>query len=234
MINIKNIRLINGAYAEITYKSGEVEKFQCPFNAASIEDQLKDSKVVRMLKNDHADMIKLPPIAIPFYLYVIKTNGRIPSQESFLKAYIKFYSKTNNYVLEPISLPEENLIKDRIYRALPSFIRDFHFYAMCCNSNLFDHVEYDLYKDVKEDTDCILRKDGQEVKVSLFVNTRASQNWRAKKEGEGYEKDKSRVILTVDLESPNAVSNNKGDYKLFGQNHISSLSNVFHALKLFA
>ena len=225
--------ILDGSMAKIFYKDGTIEERQLPVSSAAIEDFLMNEPLVRMMKDHDSDRINLPLQAIPFYMYFIKTGGKMLSQSKFLDKFISFYSENSSYVQSHSSLPEKGMIKNRLYRAYPSLVRDLHFLALCYDSGLFDRVEYSLRKDITDDTDLSVWKNGVEIKVSLFVNTRASQEWRKTKENEANDKEWNRVMITIDLESSKSAANKKGHYNLFGEEHIKGLSKAFTALKMF-
>ena len=224
---VKNIKLINGNFAEIHFKDGSVEKRQFPVSALDIKDQLSESDVKRLLRTEESDKIQVPLILLPFYFYVIFSNGKVPDQEALLKSYNKFYKKDGKYVQEYTDLPDGKFIKERIFRAQPSLVRDFHFYALCCNSGYFDHVEYDLIRDVREDCDVTVELDGKSVDVCLFVRTKASQEWRKKKIAKAEERERDQVLVSCDLTSNESTTDKTGGYVLYTDKHLDILKAYF-------
>ena len=74
------------------------------------------------------------------------------------------------------------MVKQRIHRAYPSLVRDYHFFHILKESGKFDNVMYSLRQDVAEGIDLQVEKNGRKFFLSLFVETDNSHKYRRIKE----------------------------------------------------
>jgi len=225
-ISIKDIAFIDGTDVIMDIK-GELYELKLPVSTTIIEQQLEKIRIVHMLNSKEADYYNIPPIVVPFYYYIVKSKGNIPTQEQLLKAYRKLYSKDMGILVDRKDYDDiqEIHIKERIYRAYPSIVRDFHFYAMCSESKAFDAVILSTREDMENNTDLYLEIGGFKVRVELFVNTAPSEEWYNTKEKKQAELDSVVVPMMCKLDDQH--SKKVGDFYLYTERHVKILEKGF-------
>lgn len=174
-----------------------------------------------LIKDEAVENAKLPSIAQTFYEYLFVYG--IPTPEQLIEAYLrKHFILTGNYCKLPnsSSLYLIDGVKARVYRTYPSLLRDFHFYLLCCESNLFEKVYYSLKSDIYEGIDLRVTYQGQLFAVALFVQTPRSKSYKQKKYFRHQPLNIPEICLEID---PFDKQNYVGDFALYQPSHVQLL-----------
>lgn len=107
-----------------------------------------------------------------------------PDQDEFaIEAYERFKRKSENK--EAFRDENRNAWIKRLKNAWASLIRDVHFsfmmYEEQSSANCFDEVEFDKQKDIEEGIDFLVKNDGVEYHINLFINSKKSRRFLDKK-----------------------------------------------------
>lgn len=184
----------------------------------------------RRIKDEKSENFRLPSIAQVFYA-LIYTN-KIPSAEmlcvGYLKKHFTAFGQAGQCKLngtEELFLIEG--VKARVYRAYPSLLRDFHFYFLCKDSNMFEDVFYSLRADAYEGIDLKITYKGQQFAIALFVNTARSRMFKSRKYGRHDTLTIPEICLEID---PFNKSYHVGDYALYRKDHLFELSKTMESI----
>jgi hypothetical protein len=148
-----------------------------------------------LIRIEYIEKYKFPPFILGFYGYLAE-YCKIPTGDEFFDYYVyknleKVYSEFSNEYKAGTHA--------RALRSYPSFIRDFHFYLLCYESNLFDKVEYSLNKDYYKGIDISITHKGKKFAISLFVKTARGKDFKEKKKEIHDYADVIEIAVEVDL-----------------------------------
>lgn len=187
-----------------------------------VEDIIQHQQVsFNPTKNDYVEyQLNLPTFVRPFYSYVYH-NQSIPTQEE----YYNYYVQRNRQYFNENSFTDEirNAIKARLFRAMPSFVRDLHF-----NKYVAEHVSgltalYSLDLDVNEGIDLLLYNEKKIYGINLYTSTtRAYQGRKNKEHRHKLFSNVQYIEFPVDFKSCQRC----GGYFLYGENEYNNLINT--------
>ena len=114
------------------------------------------------------EKMALPPFALSFYSFIVKT-GMLPSEDDLLEEYLKqdkYFSYIPDGKVEVTYKGNRDVVPlagliGRVLRTYPSLVRDFHFYLMAYESNLFTAVRYSVSEDVDQGVDIKVQYNGK-------------------------------------------------------------------------
>lgn len=132
------------------------------------------------LRGDRYDSTWLPAMNLPFVDFITRF-GFLPTEEQLIDYYKYYYEGTANTSSDLLSKIPQEAIYQRLHRAYPSFLRDFHFYVMASESNLFEKVAYSVREDVINKTDVLIEDQGRRLQVAIFLDTENSLDWAKSK-----------------------------------------------------
>lgn len=209
---MEDIRIVNNEIVKVQKVEFDIDRIENNISQMSYEGMglIRDKKV---------ENGKLPSIAKTFYEKIY--TREIPSPKTLFNEYISenFEVKDSICIYNNVTYNLEG-VRARVYRTYPSLLRDFHFYILCYNSNLFDMVEYSFLTDMTEGIDLTLTYKGEKFGVSLFVDTKRGNHYKNKKyKRHNYEKI-NEICLAI---NPFDKSNRIGEYSLYRTKHIDEL-----------
>jgi hypothetical protein len=197
------------------------------WTAAEIEEQVSQFSYSgeNLPKDPEVEKAKLPPFALAFYKFIF-FKGRLPNEQELWSYYlgqhftevdevhIQFLRKGRayKYLVESI--------KARMLRSYPSLIRDFHFFVLCQESRLFEHVSYSLRDDYFNGIDLIISYQNKLFRVSVMLNSERARAYKAQKYARHTEVVENEVLMLFDLYTN---ANVKGQIKLFSAKHVKEL-----------
>lgn len=160
----------------------------------------------------------LPYFVNSFYKY-IELHNKVPTQNQFYKLYCKDHAEDlsgfNNRLSEAL--------KARLYRAYPSYVRDFMFSHLLYEVADFDEIIYDPILDVEEGVDILIKENGIKYAVNLYVDTYRSNQYRKRKYNRHPDKDKEYVDIDLPLSMKSAIK--IGDFYVYSFKHIIKIMN---------
>lgn len=183
----------------------------------------QDYSDVKTIDEKCETRMKLPTFIYPLY-YFIFFHDRLPSPNEFINLYMTTYfdindgtctlktGKTNVHI---------NAITSRLYRSYPSFIRDFHFYLLCKESNLFDSVVYSAKEDFSGGMDIEVTKNGIKYPVSLMLDSPRSNYFKSLKYGRRNVPLKNEIIIKISLNKK--TEKMAGEIFLYSEKHVKYL-----------
>lgn len=131
-------------------------------------------------RGDRYDSTWLPAMNLPFVDFITRFCF-LPTEEQLIDYYKYYYEGTANTSVDLLSKIPQEAIYQRLHRAYPSFLRDFHFYVMASESNLFEKVAYSVREDVINKTDVLIEDQGRRLQVAIFLDTENSLDWAKSK-----------------------------------------------------
>lgn len=144
-----------------------------------------------------------PSINIVFYKYIFEM-GKVPYPETLIDEYFDYYhdlieidSAYVHYISKRFSY---DAVVGRILRSYPSLIRDFDFFLKLNESHCFDQVIYSCQLDISG-KDIILRKNGKEYVLSLFVDTSRSNFFKTIKNRYRHKYNSNEIQLPLKLQN---------------------------------
>ena len=187
-----------------------------------IEDIIQHQQVsFNPTKNDYVEyQLNLPTFVRSFYSYVYH-NQSIPTQEE----YYNYYIQRNRQYFNENSFTDEirNAIKARLFRAMPSFVRDLHFNKYVEERILGFNALYNLELDVEEGIDLLLYNDRDIYGINLYTDTmRAHQGRKDKEKRHGCFSNVKYIEFPVVFKE----SHKCGQYFLYGENEYNNLINI--------
>ncbi|MGV9141398.1 MAG: hypothetical protein ACOC1X_00510 [Promethearchaeota archaeon] len=187
----------------------------------SIERKLRKFKL-EFIKNKRSDIerkIKFPMFVKSFYNY-IDEYANLPTQETFFDYYIQ--KNKNNKNIKKLNDDQLEGLRARIYRAYPSYIRDLHFAKILQEKTELEEVIYNVELDVNG-TDVLVKENGINYAVNLFVDTKRSNMARIRKK-KRHNKDKKYI----DVELPLVFNKARevGDFFLYGKRELIEFLNL--------
>ena len=187
-----------------------------------IRKQIRGHKLeFNKTKNDFVEWhLNLPIFARPFYTYVY-INNKIPTQEEFFNYYLKQnaeYFRGNSFSQDIL-----DKIKARVFRAMPSLVRDLYFNKYVSENIRGYNVLYNLELDVENDIDLLLYNDKHIYGINLYTDTKRAHKGRRLKE---HRHKHFNNITYIDLPVEFRTSYKVGDYFLYGRQEYNKLLNL--------
>lgn len=209
-----DIRMLNGQMLIIKTN---------PITSKEVEQSIRSIRYQGqgLQKDEAVENAKLPSIAQTFYEHLFVYG--IPTPEQLIETYLrKYFLLTEKHCKLPNSSSLYSIegVKARVYRTYPSLLRDFHFYLLCCESNLFEKVYYSLESDLREGIDLRVTYQGQHFAVALFVQTPRSKSYKQKKYFRHQPLNIPEICLEID---PFDKQNYVGDFALYQPSHVQLL-----------
>lgn len=192
----------------------------------TIEAQLATMPIYRMDRKPYTDARYLPPITLPFFLFTLLKN-RIPNEPELVTFYTKSINGSIQLFKEGLDAGDfsPEVIQQRIYRAYPSIVREYHFFHLLQESGKFDRVTYSLRKDVADGIDVLLELNGFKFALALYADTPRANAARDHKTTPDY-LFHTELCLRLD-----DTSRQVGKFYLYDNSHVEF---VFTALEKFA
>ena len=182
----------------------------------------------KLIKDELVENSKLPPFITIFYKFIFEKDN-IPTEEELFNYYLISYYDTINdkeciikkslsdiYCNQTLNI---NGIKARLLRSYPSFIRDFHFYCLCSESNLFSKVVYSLNTDYFDGYDLLIDYKGNRYAVSLFIETNRGNYYKYRKQNRHKYDQYKEIILKINK----SECKNVGRFYLYTPEHVKNL-----------
>lgn len=214
---ILNIELYNGHIRKTKDLALTVERLEETLQhyKYSGENRIKDPVV---------EDLALPPIASSFYNFIYETN-MLPSEDDLIESYLgqsDFFSYLPGEKVEVTYSGKSTVVSlegliGRILRTYPSLVRDFHFYLMAHESELFSAVRYSVIEDVGHGVDIKVQHNGKWYNIGLCLSSKRSLFYKFKKTF----RHKPVDIIYIELKSNEA--HKVGDYMLYSQWHVGQL-----------
>jgi len=191
-----------------------------------LEEQLKTFDLIFYPERNQKIEWKLPLplLCTPFYFY-IERYKRIPNQEE----YTNFYIQYNEVTLKGFKLNAEEQwgLKARLYRAYPSFVRDFHFGLYLKSKNIFTDVFYNIEVDTKFGIDIVVQNNQNSFGLKLYTNTPIAQEAKQMKD---FKPKKKVDFKCIDVPLEFKGSHQIGKFFLYGERELEI---VLERLKSF-
>lgn len=187
-----------------------------------LEDKLKKIKLnfIKTKRKDTEHGFNFPIFVTRFYDY-IDEYGELPSQKDFYDYYIE---NTQNFKsIQKLDIDQLGGLKARIYRAYPSYVRDFHFAKLLEDKTPLDEVIYNNELDVKDGIDVLVKENDIHYAISLYTDTRRANMMRAKKIDRRDDKD-GYVYIELPLNFKGARE--VGDFFLYGKREMLEVLNI--------
>lgn len=155
-----------------------------------------------------------------------------PDQEEFaVGAYRRFKQKSDNKE----AFREENReawIK-RLKNAWASLVRDVHFsfmmYEEQSSTNCFDEVKFDKQKDIEEGIDFLIKNEGVEYHINLFINSKKSRRFLNKKK-KYRQPSTNAVAIEVPMqfygEQKKSIQTEGSELWLYSEEHIDGIKEI--------
>lgn len=156
------------------------------------------------------------PMFIDTFNRLLQANGRVPSQDDFVKEYFEENSAALNSL---ISDPGQRIgLEARLRRTYPSFVRDVHLASLLRERGL--QVSRSREADVTKGVDHIIQYKGRTFYVHSYVGTRRGKLGRRIK-NRRHEFRGIHLNLVLDLGA--ASAKRIGDFYLYSEMHVDSL-----------
>lgn len=192
----------------LTSKEIEKEVKDFPFESPSIR--------VKKIEWDR----KFPMFSYVFYEYIL-VRFKVPSQEELWDFYFSNHkSKLESKLSDE---REKKGLRARIFRTVPSLIRDLHFAIRLKEEDVFDKVVLDPVLDVEEGIDIIIENNDEVFGLELYIDTRRANKARIKKEKRHI---KDETINYIELPLKLDEGDRKGDYILYTDNHLKEIKDL--------
>lgn len=193
---------------------------------AALEETLQRYKYSgeNRIKDPVVEDLVLPPITLSFYSCIYKT-GLLPSDSELVEEYLNqegYFSYVPENRVEVTYSGKSTVVSlegliGRVLRTYPSLVRDFHFYLMAHESNLFSAVRYSVSEDYGQGIDIKVQYNSKWYNVGLCLSSRRSLLYKAKKAF----RHKPVDIIYIELQKNEAQI--VGDYMLYTEKHIHKL-----------
>lgn len=176
---------------EIRFRNGEayMHKHHC-MTLADYENQIKNIVYQDVYENykkikdeTGVEAERFPHVNYVFFSEIFN-NRKVPSTNDILNLYFEVYGEyfefhdNGRYLSYKNKVYFYNAVCARILRTYPSLIRDFHFFLMLVEDGSFESVLFSCQYDI-EGKDIIIKHNGKEYVISLFVDT--ARSWFYKK-----------------------------------------------------
>ena len=205
-----------GGIIDIKFSGGQAFLLiEHKMTSKGVEEQLKkitysgqQRKVTETVEN-----VKFVPFVLSFYKFIFENSG-IPNEEEFINEYSSRYLTEHNKTNYSFRQGAKEILIDkesfygRILRTYPSLIRDFHFFLLCYESNIFEEVKYSIQQDYFKGIDVLVKRNGIEYAVNLMIKSSRNKQYKRKKYKRHDYSEMQEIILEIDSnKSTKKVSN---------------------------
>lgn len=115
-------------------------------------------------------------------------------------------------------------IESRLARFYASIMREFHFYHLVKESNLFDKVSYSLKQDIEHKIDCLVEKDKESIGIQLRVKTANAKRYAEKKTQRQFEDSGVMLIdVALDFDCAKEVPTKKDSFLFYDVSYIEEI-----------
>jgi len=214
---IHDVQISNGRICQIR---------EMVLTAANLEKSLEAMPYggEKLIKDPCVENLRLPPISLVFYSYVFE-SGTIPSGDTLVELYLnqeEYFSYVPQEKVEVIydrqvTLVELEGLRARVLRTYPSLVRDFHFYLMALESNLFSLVQYSVSRDFEHGIDLKVSVGERSCNVALYLDSPRARLFASIKRFRHPQNGLVRLGLKSGQEK------RVGDYMLYSESHIRKL-----------
>jgi hypothetical protein len=210
--NLIDIILYNGKAILIDITKKKVIK-PITLTRCEIEKQVKEINYTGCGRKRDATLEAtcLPPFILAFYSFIFD-EMKIPTEEELFSYYTKKFLITNDddsYILNTfygnVVLNKDALL-GRMLRSYLSLVRDFHFYAVCTESKLFDKVIYSMNQDYFNGVDLLLVYNKKLFNIDMFIDTPNARTYRLKKQFRHIHTNIPKIELKVPILSKKDIS----------------------------
>ncbi|MFN8345809.1 MAG: hypothetical protein U0X91_12430 [Spirosomataceae bacterium] len=197
------------------------------WSANEIEEQVRDFSYSgeNLRKDPEVEKAKLPPFALAFYKFIF-FKSRLPNETELWNYYLSQYFKSADdhrisyFRKGTLRTYSAEAVRARMLRSFPSLIRDFHFFVLCQESDLFERVSYSLREDYLDGTDLNIVFRGNVFRVSVMLNSERARTFKLRKHTRHGTGPHNEIVMLFDLYKN---VNIKGRIKLFSDKHVSEL-----------
>lgn len=215
-MEIKDIKFYDNNVYLLKTCSLTSEKFKNIVKEFKYEDLYAKYKAYKDEKR--VEKTKFPAINVAFYKHIFE-NDTVPSPEGMLELYFDLYSDRVKIVEDKVIFNNDeyslNALKARILRTYPSLIRDFHFYLMVKEANVFDKVTYSCADDING-TDVAITHQKVKYTVSLYTKTERSLKFKQIKDKFRNQYDENEIRIKLNL----SKAYDCGQIKLYTQSDV--------------
>lgn len=215
-MEIKDIKFYDNKVYLLKTCSLTSEKFKNIVKEFKYEDLYAKYKAYKDEKR--VEKTKFPAINVAFYKHIFE-NDTVPSPERMLELYFDLYSDRVKVVEDKVIFNNDeyslNALKARILRTYPSLIRDFHFYLMVKEANVFDKVTYSCADDING-TDVAITHQEVKYTVSLYTKTERSLKFKQIKDKFRHQYDENEIRIKLNL----SKAYDCGQIKLYTQSDV--------------
>lgn len=156
----------------------------------------------RLPKIKIAEETDLPPFIVSFYYFIFSKN-RIPTETEIFDTYLSMNNISaagDSFIYKNRTIPTEGL-RARLLRTYPSMIRDFHFYILLKESNVFSQVFYSLQNDFFKGLDLKVTYKSKDYYVSIYLESSRGIHYKTKKYSRHDYSQISEITMEVNKES---------------------------------
>ncbi|MFL9481771.1 hypothetical protein ACI6Q2_03270 [Chitinophagaceae bacterium LWZ2-11] len=151
---------------------------KCFLSAVEIEEQVEQLPALFFMQERDETIeheTELPPFVKTFYNY-INSFQKIPGQQVFYESYLHEHKEKLGKNAHASGL------KARIFRAYPSFVRDFHFALLTKEQMQLANVLYNTSLDIEHNIDVLIEYHDSLYGICLHVNTANANQEKRKKD----------------------------------------------------
>ena len=168
---------------------------------------------------DEVEKANLPFIMLAFYHYVF-VEERVPTPQDLLDEYYFLNRKSitrygDDYINFDGRTFQKKDVDARVLRAYPSLIRDLHMFSLLSESKCFDKVSYSFVDDMNG-ADIVITHQGKQFIVSLFVQTKRSQEFKKYKNTVRHQYGNNEIQVPLDF----ALASQCGDFYLYNKTNL--------------
>ena len=167
---------------------------------------------------DHVEKTHLPSIAVVFYKHIFEQLTP-PSPLALIDEYFDYYAEQIELAASTVIYCgityQYDAVVGRILRTYPSLIRDFDFYLRLKDKAQNFQVLYSVKEDI-EGRDIIIKKNGKEYTLSLFVDTKRSQKFKRIKNLFRHHYDNTEIQVPLKLNNAQQC----GDFFLYNESDL--------------
>ena len=178
-----------------------------------------------LLKDPEVEKAKLPPFALAFYKFIF-FKSRLPDETELWNYYLNQYftpaegNRIAYFRKETRHTYSSGSVRARMLRSYPSLIRDFHFFILCQESDLFERVTYSLREDYFGGIDFSIQYRSNVFRVAVMLNSERARAYKLRKYARHEARPQNEIVMLFDLYKN---INIKGQIKLFSDKHVSEL-----------
>lgn len=222
---IKDIKFMNGEgylLKDLPHSLEDCEKEMRAINYDSFYDKYRTCR-----DEDGVERTQFPSIIYAFYNIIFSFN-KIPTPTELLNGYYSLNSQ--ELILQGAQVVYKNRsfkkmdLDARVLRTYPSLIRDYHFYLMILQEDCFDKVIYSCKNDI-EGKDIIIKHQGVEYIVSLFVKTQRSSLFKKIKNSVRHDYGVNEIQMPLDLNTAKKC----GDFFVYSDKELDILKQAINS-----